>query len=418
MFVRLLDILVALPAVTVLQPVLRIWARLRGAPARRIAVHGRLGRRLSYLHVRYFRRDSRLAPLNYLGAFGLVLSGKLAITGPRPTWVAQPRPGYAAYAARPGLISVHLLQRRANIAHDERGRVDSAQIRARSLKTHLAILLRFLISLAVGASRSQTPERLSLLDVEIRNMSMTDTLAHLARAARGPGLTQVAFVNPDCLNISRNDAAYRSLLQRLPTVLADGIGIHLAVKWFLGSRLRDNVNGTDLFPRLCRVAAEQGLSLYLLGARPGVAEAVARNAVQRVPGLRIAGVRDGYWQPGEEAEVVESINQSGADILLVAMGVPRQDLWIAGHAEALNVKLAMGVGGLFDFYSGRVARAPVWLREIGLEWAYRLLQEPGRMWRRYVVGNPLFLWRVWRWSRAQGRSSLAASARKPSCDQT
>jgi N-acetylglucosaminyldiphosphoundecaprenol N-acetyl-beta-D-mannosaminyltransferase len=116
----------------------------------------------------------------------------------------------------------------------------------------------------------------------------------------------------------------------------------------------------------------------------------------RYPELIIAGTRDGYFDAAEEAEVIESINASGADILLVAFGAPRQDVWLKAHKQALRVPVRMGVGGLFDFYSGRIPRAPVWMREMGLEWTYRLLQEPGRMWRRYIIGNPLFLYRVWR----------------------
>jgi len=138
-----------------------------------------------------------------------------------------------------------------------------------------------------------------------------------------------------------------------------------------------------------------GRSLFLLGARPGVAAAAAQSMRQRYPALRIAGTRDGYFDAAEEPAVIEQINASGADILLVAFGAPRQDLWLHQHRDVLAPPVRMGVGGLFDFYSGRIPRAPEWMREIGLEWAYGLLQEPGRMWRRYVIGNPLFLYRVW-----------------------
>jgi N-acetylglucosaminyldiphosphoundecaprenol N-acetyl-beta-D-mannosaminyltransferase len=150
---------------------------------------------------------------------------------------------------------------------------------------------------------------------------------------------------------------------------------------------------------LCESAARAGLPIYLLGARPGIARAAADAMVQRYPELVVAGARDGYFQSDEEPGVVDAINASGARILLVAFGAPRQELWIARWRDRLEVPVAMGVGGLFDFYSGRIARAPVWMREIGLEWVYRLMQEPGRMWRRYVIGNPLFLYRVWQQAR-------------------
>jgi N-acetylglucosaminyldiphosphoundecaprenol N-acetyl-beta-D-mannosaminyltransferase len=174
--------------------------------------------------------------------------------------------------------------------------------------------------------------------------------------------------------------------------------------------LRENVNGTDLFPRLCEAASQAGLSIYLLGARPGIAEAAANKMRERYPGLHIAGARDGYFSPEEEAGVVAGINASGAAILLVAFGVPRQELWIERWRTDLQPRVCLGVGGLFDFYSGRIARAPVWMREIGLEWVWRLLQEPKRMWRRYIIGNPLFLSRVWRQTRHPERFPLLVRA--------
>lgn len=157
----------------------------------------------------------------------------------------------------------------------------------------------------------------------------------------------------------------------------------------------DNINGTDFFPRLCERAANTGLKLYLLGGLPGVAALAAQAMQKRYPKLIIAGTRDGYFDHTQESDVINSINLSGADILLVGMGAPKQELWLARHRGQLQPSVCMGVGGLFDFYSGRIPRAPVWMREIGMEWAWRIAQEPGRMWRRYIVGNPLFLYRVW-----------------------
>jgi len=159
----------------------------------------------------------------------------------------------------------------------------------------------------------------------------------------------------------------------------------------------------------------EGLSLYLLGAQPGVADRLATLLRRRHPGLRVAGTHHGYLRgEDDEARVVAEINASGANVLLVAMGAPAQDLWIERNAPRLRAGVAMGVGGLFDFYSGRVARAPQWMREAGLEWAYRLVQEPARMWRRYVIGNPLFLWRARRWlRRARSRPGATAAVGGP-----
>jgi N-acetylglucosaminyldiphosphoundecaprenol N-acetyl-beta-D-mannosaminyltransferase len=168
-----------------------------------------------------------------------------------------------------------------------------------------------------------------------------------------------------------------------------------------------------MFPLLCEVAARERLPIYLLGARPGIAKAVADNMVKRYPELEIAGTRDGYFDSGEEQAVVDAINTSGARILLVAFGAPRQELWLERWRERLVPPVGMGVGGLFDFYSGRIPRAPVWMREMGLEWVFRLMQEPGRMWRRYIIGNPLFLYRVRRQAKDPRKFPLPDGVQPP-----
>ena len=126
-----------------------------------------------------------------------------------------------------------------------------------------------------------------------------------------------------------------------------------------------------------------------------MAEAVAEWATSRYPAVRIAGVRDGYFTEEETDEVIRHIHESRADVLLVALGAPRQEFWIDHHLVATGVPVALGVGGLFDFYSGRLKRAPLWMREAGIEWLYRLIQEPRRMWKRYLIGNLVFVFRVW-----------------------
>ncbi|MBM4200531.1 MAG: WecB/TagA/CpsF family glycosyltransferase, partial [Gammaproteobacteria bacterium] len=231
------------------------------------------------------------------------------------------------------------------------------------------------------------------------NTTMEESLDWLADRAAGSARSLVAFVNPDCLNIAYHNQAYRSVLRQAARVLPDGIGLRIGCN-LLGVAMQANVNGTDLFPRICARAAAAGLPIFFLGARPGVADLAAENMQRQFPELRIAGTQHGYFPPEEEAGVIRKINESGARILFVAFGAPRQELWLAEHHEALVPPVRLGVGAALDFYSGRIARAPQWMREIGFEWAFRLYLEPGRMWRRYVVGNPLFLYRVWLQSRA------------------
>ena len=208
-----------------------------------------------------------------------------------------------------------------------------------------------------------------------------------------PGKTTVAFLNAHCANTAARDAVYKRALTAADFVLPDGSGISLAAK-MTGRKLTENLNGTDLCHPLCKEAARRGLSVYLLGARPGVAEKAAANLIHAIPGLRIAGTRDGFFSAEETDSVIDEINASEADILLVAMGVPLQDVWLYQHRRQINAKLAMGVGALLDFVAGEVTRAPVAVRKAGLEWVWRLGIEPRRMFNRYVVGNPVFMARA------------------------
>jgi N-acetylglucosaminyldiphosphoundecaprenol N-acetyl-beta-D-mannosaminyltransferase len=250
----------------------------------------------------------------------------------------------------------------------------------------------------MGGRQAATPDELDILGVRMDNWTMQQAVTWIVNAPHGGTPQMLAFVNPDCLNTAWCDAGYRGVLADSAVVLPDGIGIHYACK-LLGTSLAANVNGTDLFPRLCDALEDRGQSVFLLGGRPGVSDALVERMAERWPRLRVAGHHHGYFERGGEDEqaIVDAINRSGADHLLVAFGAPRQEKWIADHRDRLRVRVAIGVGGLFDFYSGKVPRAPLWMRELGFEWTWRLLQEPGRMWRRYVIGNPLFLWRVWCW---------------------
>jgi N-acetylglucosaminyldiphosphoundecaprenol N-acetyl-beta-D-mannosaminyltransferase len=179
-------------------------------------------------------------------------------------------------------------------------------------------------------------------------------------------------------------------------VFADGVGMALAAR-FARTRLEHNVNGTDLFPLICEAAAVARVPIALLGARPGVARACAERVEQMFPGLRVAWTEHGYLAPEQERQRLDDLNASGARILFVAKGVPRQESWIAENAERLATPVVLGVGGLFDFYSGNVKRAPRLVRELRSEWLYRLMLEPRRLSRRYLLGNPTFIARTLFW---------------------
>jgi len=401
---RAMDLALAAPVLAAGSAIAAIAGASRPR-TRHLRVHGARGGALSYRVSRRFARGSWLWPLNYLEVLRLVLAGRLSLVGPRPVLASAERPRYARFAARPGLISTHLVRQRVNIAFGSADEADAELLRTIDARTYLATLARFGLTLVLGGGRRVCPSSLCLLDVRIDNLSLADALERIRVAARGPVLSKMAFVNADCLNIAWRNPDYRRALAGASAVLPDGIGIHYALKLFTRFALRENVNGTDMFPRLAAMMEREGLSLFLLGARDGVADEVAAMLSRRFPRLRVAGTRHGYFRDeADHADAVQTINASGAHVVLVAMGAPAQDLWIERHAHALRAGVAIGVGGLFDFYSGRVARAPQWMRELGLEWGYRLMQEPSRMWRRYLVGNPRFLWRVWRWSRSRAAS--------------
>jgi len=235
---------------------------------------------------------------------------------------------------------------------------------------------------------------LTLFGIRIDNLTMDRAVAEIAAATDHDGPPrQVSFVNADCVNLAHRHAQYRGALANSALVLADGIGMKIAGRVF-GSQIRENLCGTDLFPRLCAALAGTGKAIYLLGARPGVAAAACDWIRRHYPETRIAGSHHGYYSAADEPAVIEAIAQSRADVLLVAFGAPKQELWIAKYLAASGAKVALGVGGLYDYYSGRIPRAPLWVRQIGMEWMWRLIQEPGRLWKRYLVGNVVFLART------------------------
>ena len=176
----------------------------------------------------------------------------------------------------------------------------------------------------------------------------------------------------------------RDLINRSALSIPDGSGLLLAGR-LLGTPLREQVTGTDLSYRLAELAAERGYRLFLLGAEPGVAAAAAAALERRYPGLQVAGTFAGRAGPEGDAETRAAVAAAGrVDVLLVAYGAPRQERWIARNQAALGVPLALGIGGVFDFMSGRVPRAPAWLRRAGFDWLYRLAREPWR-WRRQLA---------------------------------
>ncbi|MEI4488003.1 WecB/TagA/CpsF family glycosyltransferase [Frigidibacter sp. MR17.14] len=255
-------------------------------------------------------------------------------------------------------------------------------------------LAPFLPAAANDAAAPRRPVAVRIPAIRLFGLDLADITPDRAVAELlAPGRRRVAFLNAHCGNVMARDPDYAATLATADMVLPDGIGVELAAR-MTGRRFTANLNGTDLVPQVMAEAARRGLSVFLFGAAPGVARAAAQRLARDTPNLRIAGTRDGYEGARDTAAAIAEINASGADILLVAMGVPLQDCWLADHAHELSPRITMGVGALFDFLSGRVARAPLALRRMHMEWCWRLALEPRRLFGRYVTGNAAFLIRA------------------------
>jgi len=396
---RLFDFCLALLLLTASSP---IWI-LHAVAGERLNRTARVGRWAQTFHEYSFPPDGVIGRV--LGALHLlslpallnILRGEMSFIGPRAADPGEisPRGRIARrrYDVRPGLICLWWVRQRANIAFESEAQSDLEYVESQTVSGDFALALRAIPAMLYGEGVANAPDEFSLAGIRINNLTMTEAIETIVQWSEAPVARQVAFVNADSANIAWRNPRFSDALQHCDLTLGDGIGIKLAAK-ALGLHLKQNVNGTDLFPRLCDALQGRSGGLYLLGARPQIAETVANWAIARYPKLKIAGFRDGYFNAEEEPRVLEQIGQSGASVLLLALGAPNQELWIRRNLEATGAKVAIGVGGLFDFYSGRISRAPQWLREMGLEWTYRLYQEPGRMWRRYLVGNITFLYHI------------------------
>jgi N-acetylglucosaminyldiphosphoundecaprenol N-acetyl-beta-D-mannosaminyltransferase len=236
--------------------------------------------------------------------------------------------------------------------------------------------------------------RITVLGVAIEDITEDEAVQRIAGFVAVGTPHYVVTINPEFVMEAQRNHSFRRVLAGAHLATPDGFGLLLVAR-LRGQAFRGRVTGIDLVHRLARAGAEAGWSLFLLGAAPGVAER-ASEALQRAqPGLRIAGCYAGTPRPEDESAIRTRIAQARPDILLVAYGTPAQELWIARNYQLLQVPVAIGVGGAFDFLAGEAPRAPCWMRRLGFEWLYRLIHQPWR-WRRIMNAVPLFLWAtVW-----------------------
>ena len=235
-------------------------------------------------------------------------------------------------------------------------------------------------------------QRITLMGCQIDNLSMEDTLVKVEQFIQSGQPHQHVVVNVDKLVKASRDESLRRIINDCALINADGMPVVWASR-LLGTPLKERVAGVDLFEALMRRSADKGWRVFLLGAREDVVQAVRDTYLRKYPHLLIAGWRNGYWDgEQEEAEVVEQIRASRADLLFVAISSPKKEIFLGRHQAAMQIPFAMGVGGTFDVAIGRVRRAPRWMQQSGLEWLFRFLQEPRRLFRRYFIDDMAFIW--------------------------
>jgi N-acetylglucosaminyldiphosphoundecaprenol N-acetyl-beta-D-mannosaminyltransferase len=249
---------------------------------------------------------------------------------------------------------------------------------------------------AVGVGKREVGlaiERIRMASCPVDRISFADTIAELCHRIDTGSRTHVVFINAAKLVKYHHHPELQQAIERADLLLADGMPIVWASHLF-GKALPGRVNGTDLMEALVAEAERRQYGVFFFGGTEDVLQAAIREFRRRHPSLIVAGARNGYFNDDEVPAIIDEVNQSGAQILLVAISTPQKELWVDRNLGSLEVAVAQGVGGSFDVIAGLVPRAPLWMQRSGLEWFFRFLQEPGRMWKRYLETNSLFIWLV------------------------
>ncbi len=229
-------------------------------------------------------------------------------------------------------------------------------------------------------------KRVSILGVEIDNLDLGEAVQRINGYIERGEPSMVVTANPEIVMLARADREFRDILKNAKLVTADGIGLVIAAR-ILGTPLKQRVTGIDLVTALFKNAENKSYRFYFLGARPGVAEKAADNIRNRYPGVTVAGIHHGYFK--DDLQVVADISEKKPDILLVALGMGKQEKWISEHAAEIGIPVSIGIGGSFDIFAGEIKRAPEWMQKAGLEWLYRLVKQPSRFFR--MLQLPRFL---------------------------
>jgi N-acetylglucosaminyldiphosphoundecaprenol N-acetyl-beta-D-mannosaminyltransferase len=239
-----------------------------------------------------------------------------------------------------------------------------------------------------------------IFGVQVDCVSKRTLLDQMKTWAAGNSRRTILYVNAHCLNVAYNNPTHRAVLNQADLVYADGAGVVLASR-LLGGCTLQKLTGRYWISDFCSVAAAEGLRLYFLAGQPGVAELASQALRRKWPGLQIVGTNNGYFSATNETEILADIAAAKPHVLFVGMNTPRQEKWIAAHRTEIDAPVCWAVGALFDIVAGLETPVPDWLNGLNLEWFWRFLMDPSGKWRRYLIGNPLFLTRLLRqrWGR-------------------
>lgn len=230
----------------------------------------------------------------------------------------------------------------------------------------------------------------NIFECNVAALTMQETIENIEKYIKQRKPIQHVVINAGKVVLMEKDKELKRVIQKCPLINADGQSIVWASK-FLNKPLPERVAGIDLMENMVRISNEKGYRIYFFGAKEDVVKKVIAIYKEKYPNLQVAGYRNGYFKEEDNDDIVEDMKKSKADILFVAFSSPKKEFWLAKNMNKISIPFCMGVGGSFDVVAGVTKRAPVWMQKSGLEWFYRFIQEPKRMWKRYLVGNSKFI---------------------------
>jgi len=332
----------------------------------------------------------REVPLEPRAKWGDVLRGSARVVGSRTTV------GRQYLDLKRGVVSPYETRAALGLLYGDPAVEEARYERTRSISGDAQLLARWLLGRVASRVRGRQPPREEarpfVVSTHVAAIDTDQAIKRVVGWLRDGESRQVFFVHPHALNIASRDDTLRANLASGDLVLADGVGVRLAAA-ILGLRLPANLNGTDLVPELLLELSAERVPVALVGGAPGVAERAAAHWAART-GVRVVGAWNGFATSEEYRAMTDAVAQAAPCLVLVGMGSPRQEQFARHHFQGVAGVVAMTVGGLFDFVGGGKARAPLPVREMGLEWAWRLALEPRRLGRRYILGNPEFVLRA------------------------